>query len=84
MSKTEVIKLLEMIVDLEGHCLNADKYCKQCPFKSRCLPTFLRKETRMTHEERLSLALGILTDLELLDSYGDEDGKNYFEHRDRS
>ena len=83
MSKEKIIELLEAIVELEGHCLNADKYCKQCPFKSRCLPTFLRKETRTTPEERLQLALNILTNAELLDHYDDDEGEDYFINRDR-
>ena len=83
MSKEKIIRLLEAIVELEGHCLNADKYCKQCPFKSRCLPTLLRKETRTTPQERLQLALNILTNLELLNDHDDNDGKDYFTNRDR-
>ncbi len=83
MNKDKVLQQLEIIVELEGNCLNAGKYCKNCPFKSKCLPTFLRKETRMSPEERLALALNILTNFELLDSYEDGEGEDYFVHRNR-
>ena len=82
MNKEKTIELLEAIVELEGNCLKHE-FCKQCPFKKRCLPTFLRRETRMSSKERLSLVLNFLTNSELLDNYEAEDCEEYFANRDR-
>jgi len=71
---------LEKIVELEGECLH--RYiCECCPFKKKCLPTFLHKKTRMTSPERLSLALDILTNIELLDENEEIDVTQFFEAR---
>ena len=71
---------LEKIVEKEGHCLHRH-ICEQCPFRKRCLPTFLNKNTRITPAERLSLAIDVLANLELLEEENDADISRFFEVR---
>jgi len=74
----DTIDLLEEILEKRGNCLDSPM-CKRCPFKRKCLPTFLRKTTRATKAERMSLALEVLTNAALLDE--ETDGE-YFDHRE--
>ena len=59
------LNILEKIVELGGDCLDS-KLCNNCPFKRRCLPQFLYKESRPTKEERFNLALDNITNITLM------------------
>lgn len=74
------VKLLEEIVSKKGDCLNRF-LCERCPFRRKCLPTFLNKTTRATKAERMVLALETLTNAALLDEDIDDSGE-YFDNRE--
>jgi len=71
------IELLEEIVNKKGDCLNR-RLCERCPFRRKCLPTFLDRTTRVTKAERMILALETITNAMLFDE--DSDGE-YFDNR---
>lgn len=69
-------KILQEIVDLDGNCLNAQR-CSGCPFRSMCLPEFLIPQPP-TYEERLSMAVKILTHNALLEAEEELDIKKEY------
>lgn len=50
-------RVLQQIIDMEGDCLKAN-LCKKCPFKSSCLPQWLRVPP--SKAQRLARALDTL------------------------
>ena len=81
MNKQQFIKTLEQIVEQNGDCLH-HSLCEKCPFKSKCLPTFIKSTGTMTKTERFSLALNTLTNEVLLETY-DDDHDDFFSNRNR-
>jgi len=65
------ISLLEQIVNNKGDCLNYQRYCKDCPFREKCLPTFLSSDKKISKTRRMSLALDVLTNYYV---FGDDSG----------
>lgn len=59
------MRILDKIVELEGKCLDS-KLCTLCPFKEICLPLFVFSETRLTRQERLSMALDTMARVQLM------------------
>lgn len=62
---------LQEIVEREGNCLDA-KLCSRCPFKSKCLPEFI-KDSPPTKNQRMMLALDAITCSQLMDDDIDVD-----------
>ena len=58
--------ILEEIVSLHGDCLHWSR-CGECPFKTKCLPEFVKAEgRRLSKHERANLAADVLAREELL------------------
>ena len=61
----EQIKVLNNIVEKNGDCLTS-ALCNQCPFRRKCLPEFLQKNTRPSRKERYEMASDTLARISLL------------------
>ena len=59
--------ILEEIVSLDGNCMDNNR-CSQCPFRSKCLPLFLKPETKPSTQVRLNMALDVMANASLIDS----------------
>ena len=57
--------VLNKIVAKEGDCLTST-LCNLCPFRKKCLPDFLVKNTVPSRQERYEMALDMLARVELM------------------
>lgn len=74
------IEILEDIVAVEGKCLYS-KRCPDCPFRSKCLPEFLNPDPP-TAQQRLNMALDVLSYHQLLDDQESTSGVQFNNGRD--
>ena len=60
-------EVLAEIVQNKGMCLEVER-CESCPFASRCLPDFVKKEG-WSKNKRLNMAADALVNEDLLDDF---------------
>ena len=65
-------EILEEIIDVKGRCLKASR-CEMCPFRNACLPEFATNTGQLTHEQRFTLAIDVLTEVAVMDDIPSED-----------